>query len=200
MQQFFEYVPVLGFLAAYLLLKDIFLATAILLGFYVVVFVALMITNKEITKSFKLTFWLVMIFGGMTLLFQNQQFIQWKPTIFCWACASFLILYRIKNKNIHALESLFEGKVNLSSSAWGFLTYYSSFFLLIEGSLNLWVAYQFSLDEWVTFKVIGLPTLSFLMIFSAFGYLIYTKQIGEQDFQDSSQNDNPKAPKENINA
>ena len=195
MQQFFEYVPVLGFLAAYLLLKDIFLATAILLGFYVVVFVALMITNKEITKSFKLTFWLVMIFGGMTLLFQNQQFIQWKPTIFCWACASFLILYRIKNKNIHALESLFEGKVNLSSSAWGFLTYYSSFFLLIEGSLNLWVAYQFSLDEWVTFKVIGLPILSFLMIFSAFGYLIYTKQIGEQDFKDSSKNNNPKVPK-----
>ena len=200
MQQFLEYVPVLGFLAAYLLLKDIFLATAILLGFYLVVFLALKITKKEITKSFKLTFWLVLIFGGMTLLFQNQQFIQWKPTIFCWACASFLILYRIKNKNIHALESLFEGKVNLSSSAWGFLTYYSSFFLIIEGSLNLWVAYQFSLDEWVTFKVIGLPTLSFLMIFSAFGYLIYTKQIGEQAFKDSSQNENPKAPKENINA
>ena len=200
MQQFIEYVPVLGFLAAYLLLKDIFLATAILLGFYVVVFVALIITNKEITKSFKLTFWLVMIFGGMTLLFQNEQFTQWKPTIFCWACASFLILYRIKNKNIHALESLFEGKVNLSSSAWGFLTYYSSFFLLIEGSVNLWVAYQFSLDEWVTFKVIGLPILSFLMIFSAFGYLIYTKQIGEQDFKDSSKNNNPKVPKENTNA
>ena len=200
MQQFFEYVPVLGFLAAYLLLKDIFLATAILLGIYLVVFLALKITNKEITKSFQLTFWLVMIFGGMTLLFQNQQFIQWKPTIFCWACASFLILYRIKNKNIHALESLFEDKVNLSGSAWGFLTYYSSFFLLLEGSLNLWVAYWFTLDEWVTFKVIGLPLLSFFMIFSAFGYLLYTKQIGEQDFKDSSQNDNPKAPKENINA
>ena len=51
MQQFFEYVPVLGFLAAYLLLKDIFLATAILLGFYVAVFAALKITNKEITKK-----------------------------------------------------------------------------------------------------------------------------------------------------
>ena len=80
-------------------------------------------------------------------------------------------------------------KVNLPDPVWNFLTYYSSIFLLLEGALNIWVAYNFTLDNWVTFKVVGLPILSFVMIFSAFGYLIYTKQINEQTLKDSPQED-----------
>ncbi len=189
MQQFVEFIPVLGFLLAYLLLKDIFLATSILIGLYVLVLLILKFTNREITNSFKLTFWLVLVFGGMTIFFQNQQFIQWKPTIFCWVCACFLLLYRIKGKNVYALKNLFGDNVNLSDTAWGFLTYYSSIFLLFEGALNIWVAYYFTLDSWVTFKVVGLPILSFLMIFSAFGYLIYTKKISEQNLKVTPQED-----------
>jgi len=199
MQQFIEYTPVAGFLLAYLLFKDIFLATSVLIGLYVLIFLILKFTNQEITNSFKLTFGLVLVFGGMTIFFQNQQFIQWKPTIFCWACASFLMLYRIKGKDAYALKNLLGDKVNLPNSGWNFLTYYSSIFLFVEGALNIWVAYHFSLDHWVTFKVVGLPILSFLMIFSAFGYLIYTKQINEQTPNDLSPEDKPKLVDKNTN-
>ncbi|GIS69238.1 MAG: hypothetical protein CM1200mP9_00590 [Gammaproteobacteria bacterium] len=38
----------------------------------------------KISAMIGLFFWLAMIFGGMTLVFQNVVFIQWKPTIFHW--------------------------------------------------------------------------------------------------------------------
>ena len=136
----------------------------------------------------------------MTIAFQNQQFIQWKPTIFCWACASFLLLYQFKGKDVYALKYLMGDKVNLSDSAWSFLTYYSSIFLLLEGALNIWVAYNFTLDSWVTFKVVGLPILSFVMIFSGFGYLIYTKQINEQTLKLPPQEDKQPLPDEKTNS
>jgi len=199
MQQFIEYLPVVGFLLAYLLFKDIFLATSVLIGLYVLVFLFLKFTNQEITNSFKLTFWLVLVFGGMTIFFQNQQFIQWKPTLFCWACASFLVLHHIKGKDVYALKNLVGDKINLPDSGWRFLTYYSSIFLFLEGALNIWVAYHFTLDQWVTFKVVGLPTLSFLMIFSAFGYLIYNKQINEQTLNVVSPEDKQKLVDKNTN-
>ncbi len=199
MQQFVEYIPILGFLLAWLLFEDIFLATKTLIGLYALTFLILKFTSQEITKSFKVSFWLVLIFGGMTIAFQNQQFIQWKPTIFCWACASFLLLYRFKGKDVYALKYLMGDKVNLSDSVWSFLTYYSSIFLLLEGALNIWVAYNFTLDSWVTFKVVGLPILSFVMIFSAFGYLIFTKQINEQTLKLPPQEDKQHLPDEKTN-
>ena len=199
MQQFIEYLPVVGFLLAYLLFKDIFLATSVLIGLYVLVFLFLKFTNQEITNSFKLTFWLVLVFGGMTIFFQNQQFIQWKPTLFCWACASFLVLHRIKGKDVYALKNLVGDKINLPDSGWRFLTYYSAIFLFLEGALNIWVAYHFTLDQWVSFKVVGLPILSFLMIFSAFGYLIYNKQINEQTLNVVSPEDKQKLVDKNTN-
>ena len=200
MQQFVEYIPILGFLLAWLLFEDIFLATKTLIGLYALTFLILKFTSQEITKSFKVSFWLVLIFGGMTIAFQNQQFIQWKPTIFCWACASFLLLYRFKGKDVYALKYLMGDKVNLSDSVWSFLTYYSSIFLLLEGALNIWVAYNFTLDSWVTFKVVGLPILSFVMIFSAFGYLIYTKQINEQTLKLPPHEDKQHLPDEKTNS
>ncbi len=199
MQQFIEYLPVVGFLLAYLLFKDIFLATSVLIGLYVLVFLFLKFTNQEITNSFKLTFWLVLVFGGMTIFFQNQQFIQWKPTLFCWACTSFLVLHRIKGKDVYALKNLVGDKINLPVSGWRFLTYYSAIFLFLEGALNIWVAYHFTLDQWVSFKVVGLPILSFLMIFSAFGYLIYNKQINEQTLNVVSPEDKQKLVDKNTN-
>ena len=200
MQQFVEYIPILGFLLAWLLFEDIFLATKILIGLYALTFLILKFTSQEITKSFKVSFWLVLIFGGMTIAFQNQQFIQWKPTIFCWACTSFLLLYQFKGKDVYALKYLMGDKVNLSDSVWSFLTYYSSIFLLLEGALNIWVAYNFTLDSWVTFKVVGLPILSFVMIFSAFGYLIFTKQINEQTLKLPPQEDKQHLPDEKTNS
>ena len=60
-----------------------------------------------------------------------------------------------------------------------------AFFFFFQGLINLWVATNLSTSDWVTFKVIGLPILTLIMVLSAFGYLIYTKQLNEENLSDS---------------
>ena len=192
MQQILEFIPVMGFLITYLFSKDIFFATGALIILNATVFLLLKSLNKNISKSFKTTFGLVLVFGGLTLFFRNQEFIQWKPTIFYWCCSCFLLAYRLKGREAYALKNLFGEKLQLPNSAWSLLTYSWASILLIIGFLNLWVAYTFPLDTWVTFKVVGLPVLSLLVILGSFAHLIYTKQISVLDM---SLEENKKAEK-----
>ena len=76
-------------------------------------------------------------------------------------------------------------KLTMEDSGWRFLTNYVALFLLFQGFVNIWVATYLSTENWVTFKVIGLPVLTLIMILSAFGYLIYTKQLNEGNLSDS---------------
>ena len=76
-------------------------------------------------------------------------------------------------------------KLAMKDSAWQFLTNYLALFLVFQGFVNIWVATKFSTSSWVTFKVIGLPVLTLIMMLSAFGYLIYTKQLNQENLSDS---------------
>ena len=185
MNELLEYIPLIGFLASYYLYEDIYTATAILVVLYVLLHLALKITHQKISRTFQFTFWLVLLFGGLTIVFQNEIFIQWKPTLFSWGCAGFLILFKFRNKRAFALKSMLGDKLTMEDSAWRFLTNYLASFLIFQGFANIWVATNFSTSNWVTFKVIGLPVLTLIMVLSAFGYLIYTKQLKEENLSDS---------------
>ena len=185
MNDLLEFVPLIGFLLSYLLLKDIYVATAILMILYAVLYLFLKISQRKISRTFQFTFWLVFFFGGLTLVFQNEMFIQWKPTLFSWGCAGFLVLFKFRDKKAFLLKSMLGDKLTMEDAAWRFLTNYVALFLFFQGLINLWVATNLSTSDWVTFKVIGLPILTLIMILSAFGYLIYTKQINEENLSDS---------------
>ena len=80
-------------------------------------------------------------------------------------------------------------KLTMEDSGWRLLTYYVALFLLFLGFAYIWVAKYLSTENWVTFKVIGLPVLTLIMVLSAFGYLIYTKQLNEESLRDSAAKD-----------
>ena len=185
MNELLEYIPLIGFLLSYFLLKDIYTATAILMGLYAVLYLVLKITNRDISRTFRFTLWLVFLFGGLTVVFQNEIFIQWKPTLFSWGCAGVLLLFKFKDKKAFALKTMLGDKLTMEDSGWRFLTNYVALFLLFQGFVNIWVATHLSTENWVTFKVIGLPVLTLIMVLSAFGYLIYTKQLNEENLSDS---------------
>ena len=42
---------------------------------------------------------LVVVFGGMTIWFQNPAFIMWKPTLLYWLFAAILLVGRFKGTN-----------------------------------------------------------------------------------------------------
>ena len=83
MKQFLDLLPILCFVAVFFFFtdKDIYISTAVLMAAVLLQVVFTYLKFKRVDKQTQVVFWVVMLFGAATLLFQNQLFIQWKPTI-----------------------------------------------------------------------------------------------------------------------
>lgn len=102
---------------------------------------------------------LVVLFGGMTIAFQDPAFIQWKPTFLYWLFAAILLFGRFTKKDY--IKKVFVG-IALPEHAWRNVENFCLGFLIIIGFINLAVAYSFSMDIWVDFKLFGLLGLTLL--------------------------------------
>ena len=121
------------------------------------------------------TFWASIIFGGLTLVFRNETFILWKPTIVNWLLSGVLIgSHFLAKKN--ALQHMLGRQMELHDDVWTRLNFGWACGFFFAGALNLWVAYTFSLDTWVTFRFAGLMGLNILYMISTFAYL-YAKGL-----------------------
>ncbi|MBT8141097.1 MAG: septation protein IspZ, partial [Gammaproteobacteria bacterium] len=104
-----------------------------------------------------------LVLGALTLFFQNEKFIQWKPTIANWAfAAAFLATHKFAQQPL--VKSLFGNAVKLADKDWFSLSLMWVIFFVVVGILNLYVAYNFSMAFWVKFKVFGL--LGITIVFS----------------------------------
>ncbi len=165
MKQLAEFIPIALFFIVYQLKGEqvsfagweytfdgIFSATAVLM-----IATALQVgITYAITREFeKRLLWLllaVVVFGGATLLFRNQMFIQWKPTIFNWALAlAFGVSQFIGDKNL--MERTLGSQIQLPKAVWSRLNLLWVSNFAIVGALNLVVAYGFSEEAWVSYKL-----------------------------------------------
>lgn len=98
----------------------------------------------------------VLVAGGLTLLLKDPLFIKWKPTVFYWALAiAFLGSSLIGSRTL--VERMFGKAFSLDDARlWRQLNTAWVGFFLICGALNLYVAYGFSEEFWVQFKLFGL--------------------------------------------
>lgn len=117
---------------------------------------------------------LVVIFGLMTIAFQNPAFIQWKPTLLYWLFAAILLAGRFKGKIY--IKSVFVG-MTMPERAWKTVENCCLGFLIAVGFLNLFVAYTFSMDAWVDFKLFGLLGLTLLF---TIGLGVYIAKYAEE--------------------
>ena len=84
MKQLIESVPVVIFAIVYFYTREIFFATIVLM---ICLFVSLIIEysfEKNVSKKTLVVFVLTVFFGGSALLFQNKQFLFWRPTVINW--------------------------------------------------------------------------------------------------------------------
>ena len=97
---------------------------------------------------------LVVVFGGLTLIFQDETFIKWKPTILYWVFGISLGFSAwVMKKN--AIRSMLGEQLTLPDAVWENLNRAWIGFFAFMGGLNLIVAYHFSTDTWVNFKLFG---------------------------------------------
>ena len=105
----------------------------------------------------------IVVFGGATLLTQNETFIKWKPTILYWLFAIvFLVSNQFMKKNL--VRSMMGHQVELPAAMWSRLNILWILFFSVMGCLNLAVAYNFDTDTWVSFKLFGGMGLMLLFV------------------------------------
>ena len=96
----------------------------------------------------------IVLFGGATLIAQDETFIKWKPTVLYWAMGGALLVGQVFFRR-NWLQSLMKNQMALPDHAWRVMLWSWCGFFALMGALNLWVAYHFDTDTWVNFKLFG---------------------------------------------
>jgi intracellular septation protein len=108
--------------------------------------------------------------GGATLVLRDPIYFMWKPTLLNWLFALiFLGSMWIGRKPL--VERMMGGSISVPSEIWKRLNLAWVGFFILTGVLNILVAYQFSEETWVNFKMFGLLGLTVLFIFLQAFYL-----------------------------
>lgn len=96
---------------------------------------------------------MVLIFGGLTLILQDETFIKMKPTIVNGLFALALFTGHLLKRPL--LRPLLGPMFELDDDGWRILSLRWGFFFLFLGGLNEVIWRSFSTDFWVNFKVFG---------------------------------------------
>jgi intracellular septation protein len=141
-------------------LVPIMLATVAVIVGSIVQIIWAKLHYKKVDNTLWISAILVTTLGGMTLYFQNDAFIKWKPTLLYWTFATLLIGARLfTDKNI--IKMMMGKEINLPESIWNKLNIAWAIFFSFLGALNLYVAFNFSIDTWASFKLFGTMGLMF---------------------------------------
>jgi intracellular septation protein len=149
----------------------IFVATAV---FMIAILAALVISyalTRRLPVMALVTAFIVFVFGGLTLFFQDETFIKLKPTIIYVLFAAVLgggLLFRKP-----LLAMVFDQVFNLTEEGWRRLTLRWALFFLALALINEIVWRTQSTDFWVAFKAFGVMPLTF--IFAALQYPLLMK-------------------------
>src|SRR5512139_1259872 len=106
---------------------------------------------------------IIVVFGGATLLLHDETFIKFKPTALYWLFAVVLLLSRLLFRR-NLLRNMLQDKLHLPDAVWDKLNLAWSGFFALLGAVNLYVAYHYSTEAWVNFKLFGATGMLFAFI------------------------------------
>ncbi|MGH8595561.1 MAG: septation protein A [Gammaproteobacteria bacterium] len=103
------------------------------------------------------------VLGGLTLALHDDRFIKWKPTVVSWVMSVvFLTSQWLGSKPL--VERMFGGNFTAPVRVWRQLNLAWATFFVCLGALNLYIAFHWTTEAWVNFKVFG--TFGLSMIFA----------------------------------
>ena len=153
MRLLIDFFPIALFFVGYKL-HDIYVATAVLMAATVVQTAIIYGIDRRLQTLQKVTLVLILVFGTLTLLLQDERFIKWKPTVMYAGMAIVLAAALwVWKKNF--LQMLLGSQLQLPDSVWGRLTVAWVVYFLFMSAINAYVAAFFSTDAWVDFKLWG---------------------------------------------
>jgi intracellular septation protein len=153
MKFLFDLFPVILFFIAFKL-ADIYVATAVAIAATFAQVGWLKLRGRKVDTMLWASLAIIVVFGGATLLLHDESFIKWKPTILYWLFAAVLAGGELVFRR-NPIRALLGEQLQLPDHAWRTLNRSWAGFFAFMGAANLFVAYNFSTDAWVNFKLFG---------------------------------------------
>lgn len=154
MNIFFDLIPLFLFFIAYKFL-GIYSATIVAIAASILQVIYTRIKHRKFELMQVVTCIMILVFGGMTLIFREPLFIKWKPTMINWLMAMVFIGSQLYYKK-PLLQHMLKNKISAADNIWKNLNYMWIAFFIVIGTINIIVAYNFDTDTWVHFKVFGM--------------------------------------------
>ncbi len=169
MKFLFDLFPVILFFVTFKM-ADIYVATAAAIGATFLQIGLLAVLKKKIDTMLWISLAIIVLFGGATLVLRDETFIKWKPTVLYWMFGAVLagaeLLFR---KNL--IRAMLDKQVQLPAPVWTRLNWSWIGFFAVMGVANLVVAFNFTTDQWVNFKLFGATGLMLLFVIGQAMYL-----------------------------
>ncbi len=177
MKFLFDLFPVILFFAAFKAF-DIYVATGVAIAATFAQIGWLLARGRKVDAMLWVSLAIIVLFGGATLLLHDETFIKWKPTVLYWLFAATLAggtLFMKKN----LIRSLLAEQMELPDAAWNKMNWSWIGFFVFMGIANLVVAFNFSTDTWVNFKLFG--GLGLTLLFALLQGLVLSRYFEEKD-------------------
>jgi intracellular septation protein len=161
MQLLADFLPIALFFIAFKI-WGVFVATAAAIVMSVLQVAYYRYKHGKYETTQLITLAMIVVFGGATLLLHNELYIKWKVTA-VYALFALILLATQWSAN-PVMKRLLGAKIDLPLSIWKKLNFSWALFFIVLAGLNLYVAYHFSTDVWVNFKLFGLLGLTLVFI------------------------------------
>jgi intracellular septation protein len=153
MKLLLDFFPIILFFAAFKL-AGIYVATGVAIVATIAQIAYLRYSTGKVEPMQWISLAVIVLFGGATIVAQNDTFIKWKPTVLYWLMGGALLVGQLFfRKNL--MKSLMGAQMELPDDAWRVLNWSWITFFAAMGIVNLWVAFNFDTDTWVNFKLFG---------------------------------------------
>ena len=177
MKSLVDLFPIVLFFVAFKL-AGIYVATGVAILATLVQIGWLHVRHGKVEPMQWISLVVIVFFGGATLVFHDETFIKWKPSILYWLMGAVLAggMWVLK-KNF--IQSLMGAQLSLPDHVWRQLVWAWALFFAAMGVINWWVAFHFDTDTWVNYKLFGSMGLMLVFVLAQGLYLSRHMQTPE---------------------
>ncbi|WP_347990059.1 inner membrane-spanning protein YciB [Methylomonas sp. AM2-LC] len=159
-----EAIPFAIFFIAYKI-GDIYIATEALIVSSCLQIAINAVIQRKVTQTQWAILAIVIVFGGATLYFRDEQFVKWKLTIIEWLFGFAYLISSKKEKTLAErsvgffFDKAFDSKIRFSKTAWSHLNSLWVGFFFFMGLINIYVIHHYDTDAWIHFKTFFIPSV-----------------------------------------
>jgi intracellular septation protein len=176
MKFLFDFFPVILFFIAFKV-ANIYVATGVAIAATFAQVAWLKIRKRKIEPMLWASLAIIAVFGGATLLLQDETFIKWKPTVLYWLFGLVLAGAALAGRNL--IRVMLSKQMQMTDPIWARMNLSWIGFFAFMGALNLYVAYNFSTDNWVNFKLFG--GMGLMLLFVLAQAAVLSRFVDEKD-------------------